>query len=110
MKKLIPLLIVFLFSCTPKPEVPDSLRASYEECKTKLVTNKATFINLGETEAKRDSLRNYIADLENNSLDQLLEKYDVTEEEVPTFVYSVCEKSTRLELYLFEQDAKGLQL
>ena len=90
-------LCLLLFSCTPKTKVTAEQTAQYEYCKKTLVDNKAAFIALGKTESKRDSLKDYIADVEQNNLDQLLEKYEVEEEQVVLFLFSICEKADKVD-------------
>jgi hypothetical protein len=90
---IIPFLLLLVFSCTPKPKVSEEQRGQFESCKATLIENKDAFIALGKTQEKRDSLKTYIADLEQNNLDQLLEKYEVEEEQVVVFIYSVCQKA-----------------
>lgn len=88
---------LLLFSCTPKTKVTTEQTAQYEYCKKILVDNKAAFIALGKTDSKRDSLKEYIADIEKNNLDQLLEKYEVEEEQVVLFLFSICEKAEKVD-------------
>jgi hypothetical protein len=96
MQKIIVLFfITLLFSCMPKPEVSEQQRSQFEDCQKRLLNNKEAFIASGRTEAKKDSLREYITVLEQNNLDQLLEKYEVQQEELILFLYSVCEKADR---------------
>jgi hypothetical protein len=93
MRKIVfPFLILFMFSCS-KPKVSEEQRTQFDACKKELLDKKAEFIALGKTQAKQDSLREYISDLEHNNLDQLLDKYDVEEEQVVLFLYSVCQKA-----------------
>ncbi len=83
----------FMFSCATKPKVAQEQREAFEYCKKTLVENKLAFIAQGKTPEKKDSLAQYIEDLEKNSLEQLLEKYDVEEDQVIPFVYSVCQNA-----------------
>ena len=85
--------MALILSCMPKPEVSDSQRNQFEDCKKRLLAHKEEFIASGKTESSRDSLREYISDLEQNNLDGLLEKYEVPQEQLIVFLYSVCQKA-----------------
>ncbi|MDQ3109976.1 MAG: hypothetical protein M3R17_08785 [Bacteroidota bacterium] len=96
MKKILfPLFFFLIYSCTPGPEVTEEQRLHFEECRKLLLGHKEAFISSGNTAGKKDSLRDYISDLEKNTLDQLLEKYEVPQEQLVGFLYSVCEKADR---------------
>ena len=79
--------LVFLFSCHhPTPE----LSAQYDKCKKIIIDHKDDFIAHGDTQSKKDSLYNYVKDLQDNNLEQLLSKYDVGPDDEQAFVNSVC--------------------
>ena len=94
MKKTLPFLaILFLFSCTPKPDVTPEQIAQYDQCKKVLVEHKAAFIATGATKERQDSLADYIADIEKNSFPDLLQKYEVEQEQVVLFLFSICQNA-----------------
>ena len=76
-----------------KPEVSPEQREQFENCKQLLLENKENFIASGKTPEQKDSLAGYIRDFEENNLDQLLIKYEMEQEDVVPFLYSVCEKA-----------------
>lgn len=87
-------LLIFIFSCHhPTPE----LSAQYDKCKKIIIDHQDDFINHGETQGKKDSLYNYVKDLKENNLEQLLSKYDVGPDEEQEFVNSVCGNSQVLD-------------
>jgi hypothetical protein len=93
-KKAFPFLaLLFLFSCTPKPDVTPDQIAQYDQCKKVLVENKAAFIASGESKERQDSLADYIADIEKNSFPDLLQKYEVPQEQVVLFLFSICQNA-----------------
>lgn len=97
MKILFPVSLLFLFSCTPKPDVTPEQVEQYNQCKKILVDNKADFIAAGETQERKDSLADYIADIEKNSLPELLQKYEVEQEQVVLFLFSICQNANAVD-------------
>jgi hypothetical protein len=96
-KKVLPFLaLLFLFSCTPKPDVTPDQIAQYDQCKKVLVENKAAFIASGDSKERQDSLADYIADIEKNSFPDLLQKYEVPQEQVVLFLFSICQNADAL--------------
>lgn len=93
MKKILPVVSMLLLISCVKPEVSPEQREQFETCKKLLLENKAGFIASGKTQAQKDSLATYIKDFEENNLDQLLGKYEIEQEDVVPFLYSVCEKA-----------------
>ncbi len=92
MKYLIPVLLL-LSSCAIKPEVTKEQLAQYDYCKKTLLENKEAFIAVGGTKEKQDSLKDYLDQIEKHSLPELLEEYDVEQNQVVIFLYSICQKA-----------------
>lgn len=101
MKYIIPVLL-FLSSCAMKPDVTEEQIAQYESCKKTLLENRSAFISRGTSEAKQDSLKDYIADIEKHNFIDLLQKYEVPQEQVAVFLFSICEKAERIERGSFD--------
>lgn len=95
MKYFLFVIFPFLFfSC--KPVATEEQTEQFELCKKKLLENKTAYIESGNSQSKKDSLSDYIKDLESNNLEQLISKFEVEPENVNLLVYSVCEKADRI--------------
>ena len=86
-------ILIFLSSCAVKPEVTQEQLAQYDYCKKKLLENKEAFIAIGGTKEKQDSLKDYLDQIEKHSLPELLQEYDIEQEQVVIFLYSICQKA-----------------
>lgn len=93
MKKLLfPFLILLFFSCS-KSRVTEQQRDQYAYCQEELVAHKKEFIALGKTPEMRDSLEKYAWDIEHFSLEGLIDKYEVEDEQIVPLLYSICQKA-----------------
>ncbi|CAN5424444.1 hypothetical protein BH09BAC5_BH09BAC5_22350 [soil metagenome] len=98
MKKIISLFVFAgqFCSCTTKPVISDELNMQYESCRKVILDNQIDFIGSANTQERKDSLTAYVEDLKQNNLAQLIQKYEVEQEEYNMLVYSVCEKAEAL--------------
>ena len=81
----------FLFSCAPK--ATSEQQEAYNACKKTILDNEELFLATASSKEKKDSLKDYVADLKACNLDQLIEKLDVEPEQINILVYSVCFKA-----------------
>jgi hypothetical protein len=58
--------------------------------------NKEVFIASGKTQSRQDSLKDYLADIEKYKFDELLQKYEVGDEQVVLFLFSICQNAERV--------------